>query len=266
MSAILGKNGKPMRWIADMYTTPAHDSRPKEVLVCTDADVAAQVADFIVREMKQNPFTEVGRKITEANSYDPEEQAKEWNALPWYAKFGGPPNFGSIAAGKKSAAYALWAERVAPEHKWDHKPQIKKLLSDRGGEKLFNNGWHKYGQHDYFYDIWSNIHYGYVGAAIGFDEAELINGAGLAQIGSDAYRDMNGKKWPAMQNHPENGPWPASADDIPDHISIQLGIDLFARVIPGALTTDLLLGSVAASPVPWGKGQDHAKEMHRCAR
>ena len=118
MSAVIGPNGRPMRWIAEMYTTPVIDKRPKEILVCADADVAVQVAEFIVREMKRNPFTEVGRKITEANSYDPREQADEWNALPWYAKFGGPPDYGSIAAGKKAAA-SEWrlvgAGEVGPE-------------------------------------------------------------------------------------------------------------------------------------------------------
>jgi hypothetical protein len=196
MSAVIGKNGKPMRWVAEMFTTPVSDTKPKEVMVCADANVAVQIADFIVREMRQNPFTEVGRKITEANSYDSEEQAREWNALPWYAKFGGPPNFGSIAAGKKSAAYALWAERVGPNRKWDHKPQIRKMLEDQGGKKLFNFGWHKYGQHDYYFDVWSNIHYGYVGTAIGFGSNELIYGAGVAQIGSDSFdasRISNGR-------------------------------------------------------------------------
>lgn len=32
------------------------------------------------------------------------------------------------------------------------------------------------------YDIWSNIHYGFVGRFVGFTEFELINGAGYAQI------------------------------------------------------------------------------------
>jgi hypothetical protein len=266
MSAVIGPNGTPMRWIAEMYTTPVIDKRPKEILVCADADVAVQVAEFIVREMKRNPFTEMGRKITEANSYDPREQADEWNALPWYAKFGGPPDYGSIAAGKKAAAYALWAQQVGPKCQWDHKPRIRKMLEEQGGKKLFKLGWHKYGQHDYYFDIWSNIHYGCVGTAIGFCRDELIDGAGVAQIGSDVYEHIKKREWPTTQNHVENGPWPASADDIPDNISVRLGIDLFATAKPGTLTTRLLLRSIAAVPLPWGKGQDHAKELHRCSR
>lgn len=49
----------------------------------------------------------------------------------------------------------------------------------------FNYGWQKHGEYDYFYDIWSNIHYGYVGVALGFSAAEMINGAGLAQALDD---------------------------------------------------------------------------------
>jgi hypothetical protein len=266
MSAVMGPNGKPLRWVADMFTTPVIDHRPKEVLICAHPDVAVQVADFIVGEMKRNPFTEAGREIAEANSYDVAKEMKEWNALPWYAKLGGSPDFGSTAVGKKAEAYALWAEWVGPKCKWDHKPQIKNMLEGRGGSALFNRGWQKYGQHDYFYDIWSNIHFGYVGIAIGFDEAALINGAGLAQIGSDAIRDLGRRRWPTTQDHPENGPWPASADDVPDHISIQLGIDLFAETKPHALTADSLLRKVSAVPVPWGKGQDVAKRLHRCSQ
>lgn len=36
--------------------------------------------------------------------------------------------------------------------------------------------------HEYFYDIWSNIHYGYVGRAAGFDSNTLQTGAGLGGI------------------------------------------------------------------------------------
>ncbi|UMP97053.1 polymorphic toxin type 44 domain-containing protein [Klebsiella pneumoniae] len=32
----------------------------------------------------------------------------------------------------------------------------------------------KFKQHDYFYDVWSNIHYGYVGRSVGFSEAILL--------------------------------------------------------------------------------------------
>ncbi len=53
--------------------------------------------------------------------------------------------------------------------------------------------WHKQGEVDYFYDIWSNIHYGYVGRAGGLSESVLLDGAGLEQIASDSIRKV--QKW-----------------------------------------------------------------------
>ncbi|WP_322095524.1 polymorphic toxin type 44 domain-containing protein [Paraburkholderia bannensis] len=260
---IYGQNGKPMQLVAALHTTPIADVKPKEVHLCGDANDAIPVAEFIVGEMKKNPYTAEGKKIAQANRYDPAAENAAWNALPWYAKWGGPPDFYGAAAGHKAAAYEMWAERVAPNRPWDHKPILRHKLEASG---KFNVGWQKYGQNDYFYDIWSNIHYGYVGIAIGFSASELIGGAGLAQALSDSINDVRHARWPTMQNHPQNGSWPSSADDIPDHISIQLGIDLYATVKPDALTADLLLRKIAAVPLPWGQGRDHAKRPHQCPR
>lgn len=260
---ISGQNGKPMKLVAALHTTPIKDAKPKPVHLCADPNDAIPVAEFIVGEMKKNPFTAEGKKIAQANRYDPAAENTKWNALPWYAKLGPPPNFYSAAAGYKTAAYEMWAERVAPNRPWDHKPIIRHKLQGTGN---FNHGWQKYGQDDYFYDIWSNIHYGYVGIAIGFSASELIGGAGLAQAFSDGAGDLSHLRWPTMQNHPQNGSWPSSADDVPDHISIQLGIDLYAAAKPDALTTDLLLRKIAAVPMPWGEGNDAAKRPHQCTR
>ncbi|MFD4836770.1 polymorphic toxin type 44 domain-containing protein [Achromobacter sp. NPDC058515] len=140
---------------------------------------------------------------------------------------------------------------------------MRENLKKRG---VFNEGWQKYGSYDYFFDIWSNIHYGYVGVALGFSAAELINGAGLAQALDDAYRGLRKLEPLSMQDHPGNGPWPASADDVPDHISIKLGCDLFVAAKPHELTVDLLLQRISAIPLPWGLGEDKAKRPHNCHR
>ncbi|EGH98365.1 hypothetical protein AO386_07325 [Pseudomonas syringae ICMP 11292] len=59
---------------------------------------------------------------------------------------------------------AIWTERVGQYKDWDRKPKIHKKF-----------GWyyHKQGEYGYFYDIWSNIYYGYVGRAGGFQKACL---------------------------------------------------------------------------------------------
>ncbi|MDH0091216.1 polymorphic toxin type 44 domain-containing protein [Achromobacter mucicolens] len=224
---------------------------------CDHADTAVPVAEYIVQEMKTNPFSIEGKKILSANSADPKARRAQWQELPWYLRLGQPPDFELGAAGQKMAAYGMWAERVGPGRPWDHKPYLIETLSKKNA---LNKGWQKYGDHDYFLDIWSNIHYGYVGLAVGFSATELINGAGIAQ----ALDDLRRLKPP--QDHPENGPWPARADDVPDHISIKLGADLYSDVKPHALTVEILLERIEAVPLPWGKGRDKAKEAHNCNR
>lgn len=257
-SPVLDKNGRAMRLAAMVQTTPS-TTMPKSVRVCSDPDSAIQVAQFIVAEMKTNPFCAEGLRIAEYNRFDQQEEVRRWRALPWYSRLGGMPDIQSQARAAKSAAYTLWAERVGPGRPWDHKPRIATLMKRQG---LFNKGWHKYAQYEYFYDIWSNIHYGYVGLAIGFTAAELINGAGLAQIGDDAVHLRRG------QHHAENGPWPASADDVQDHTSIQLGIDMYQVKKPQALTVDFILQQISAVQMPWGLPPQglHAKEEHQCGR
>ncbi|MDH1262060.1 polymorphic toxin type 44 domain-containing protein [Pseudomonas sp. GD03944] len=54
----------------------------------------------------------------------------------------------------------------------------------------FGGAWQNCGQMDYVYDIWSNIHYGYVRRAGFFSESVLPDGAGLEQIASDSIRKI----------------------------------------------------------------------------
>ena len=60
-------------------------------------------------------------------------------------------------------------------------------------------------QHEYYYDIWSNIHYGYVGTAVGFDRNTLQAGS----FGNDLLKGLN--------------PFGLSSDEV----SIDIGIDLW---------------------------------------
>nr|WP_310548541.1 polymorphic toxin type 44 domain-containing protein [Klebsiella pneumoniae] len=82
------------------------------------------------------------------------------------------------------AAMAIWYQTVKTGSIWDHKPKIRDLFSSvavarplpRKG-KSSKSYYHKFKQHDYFYDVWSNIHYGYVGRSVGFSEAILLKGS-----------------------------------------------------------------------------------------
>ena len=97
-------------------------------------------------------------------------------ALPWYAQIGAT-NPQAIGAANGTAAMAIWTERVGQYRDWDHKPKI---------HKKFGGYYYKQGEYEYFYDIWSNIHYGYVRRAGGLSESVLADDAGLEQIVSDS--------------------------------------------------------------------------------
>ncbi len=77
----------------------------------------------------------------------------------------------------------------------------------------------------YRFDIWSNIHYGYVGRATGFSQPELTGGAGIEQIGSDLYNYRHTHQWPHRSPGADN--WAASWDDPSDNAAIQIGIHLW---------------------------------------
>jgi hypothetical protein len=65
----------------------------------------------------------------------------------------------------------LWYSKVNDDKEWDHKPILKKELKLEGTNYYFPiRGDAEY---EYYYDIWSNIHYGYVGSAVGFDRSVL---------------------------------------------------------------------------------------------
>lgn len=79
-----------------------------------------------------------------------------------------PPNSAEIVQG-----YWRWYNLVKTEGDWDHKGDIFSKYGewsvDQSTRRLYN------------FDIWSNIHYGYVGLAANFPEWELLAGAGIAQ-------------------------------------------------------------------------------------
>ncbi|WP_241149847.1 polymorphic toxin type 44 domain-containing protein, partial [Pseudomonas viridiflava] len=149
-------------------------------------------------------------------------------ALPFYLRLGSQPDFHTLALAKQARAFALWTERVGQNRPWDHKLKIKKKF---GGDVH-----HKQGAYDYYYDIWSNIHYGYIGTAAGFSKAVLLDGAGLEQIASDAVRfALN----PSRRRGPhrfENIEGLRAWDDAPDRISITIGMELYESHPMGRLT------------------------------
>ncbi|WP_325166769.1 polymorphic toxin type 44 domain-containing protein [Pseudomonas sp. LAM2023] len=115
---------------------------------------------------------------------------------------------------------------------WDHKLAIA---------ERFGGVWQKQGEVDFYYDIWSNIHYGYVGRAGGFSESVLLDGAGLEQISSDSIRKV--RKW---DEH--SGPHRSADieglrawDDIGDRVAISIGVKLHEMHPSGGITAKILM-------------------------
>ncbi|WP_080290282.1 polymorphic toxin type 44 domain-containing protein [Pseudomonas syringae] len=221
---------------------------------CDHPDRMEELASYIADEMNRNINHPSVLEMKELNSYDPVAETREYMALPFYKRLGSQPDFHAFALAKQARAFALWAERVGQDRPWDHKPKIKSRYGDY---------WHKQGNYDYYYDIWSNIHYGYVGIIAGLSESILLDGAGVEQIISDTYRKIEEvatepkEKWIRPGPRPTATPWTTlrSWDDVADRVSISIGIKI-AYVTPnGGVTKKQIMNEVlAVSPENWGDG------------
>lgn len=219
-----------------------------------------ELADYIAGEMNRNISDPAVLEMRKLIDYDPDSAAKEFAQLPWPARMNGPPDFAGIAKAKKVAAAAIWTRKVGQDQEWDHKP---KLLAMYNG-----NVWHKQGKYAYYHDIWSNIHYGYVGMAGGLSESVLLDGAGAEQIISDAKRKvLEVTKKPKAQwelpgpNRSADMDGLRAWDDAPDRISISIGVKLYRQHADGGVTAKLIMDEVLAiTPDAWGKGV----KIHAC--
>jgi len=81
------------------------------------------------------------------------------------------PDYGAVVAGKMFEAMMLFKDKVGYGKAWDQKRYIVSKwgkLSRLYGVLVD-------------YDVWSNIHYGYVGSLAGFSNDVLLDCAGIAQ-------------------------------------------------------------------------------------
>ena len=118
----------------------------------------------------------------------------------------------------KIVSYVMWTVKVRGGGLWDHKKEMEKLSE---GERWFCD---KENETLYAHDIWSNIHYGYVGLAIGFGEWELKNSAGIAQIKSGTVHEEKRKEYTQELSWHD---YLASFDDPKDQEAIKIGLRLF---------------------------------------
>jgi Bacterial toxin 44 len=131
---------------------------------------------YMYEEMKNNASSDYVKNI------------KGWNDQSW--------NIGA-----KAIADGLWINKVNKGREWDHKPKLESLLNLQGTNYAYPV-WGK-SDREFYYDIWSNIHYGYVGKAAGY---------------SDSYLQIFASANDLWETHQLNGP---------DTNAVNLGIELW---------------------------------------
>jgi hypothetical protein len=123
---------------------------------------------YMFKEMHDNARSPAVKRIAK---YISGEAARELS-MP------GEPGDSAALGGTVLAHYALalmeWKDLVKTNAVWDHKPKLKAMLN-LGPDFHFPIEGDP--DHEYYYDIWSNIHYGYVGRAAGIAGSTLQWGA-----------------------------------------------------------------------------------------
>ena len=137
---------------------------------------AIDVAKFIVDEMKNNRQSKEAMDIKKTLQIRDEafNNAQNPSMLSY--------SYANVALANDIKASYMFYLLVDSGKVWDHKWQIAKLFPTMGlstpfyHRYFYNNKYYEIG-----YDVWSNIHYGYIGKVIGFNEITLHFGADMAQ-------------------------------------------------------------------------------------
>ncbi len=162
---------------------------PKAVVKsCKYKDGAIDVAKYILQEIKINTKSTFANELRLLNKIEK----------------------GGVFTSVEDSARKLEAQRrfyfkIKSNAPWDHKPLIREkfkhiaVIRPLASKQLCRTCYHKYLNSDYFHDVWSNIHYGYVGRSCGFDENTLLSASGKAQImdsgGSNNDDPIDDKIW-----------------------------------------------------------------------
>lgn len=126
-------------------------------------------------------------------------------------------------------AYKRWFDMVKPGGPWDHKAHISSTYGQWSQDTVSNK--------EYFFDIWSNVHYGYVGKACGFSDWDLLNGAGAAQVMAGTVPEGY---WRRRFERLGDADVLAAFDDPKDQAAIRLGISLWGNHGTGVTSAQIL--------------------------
>jgi len=205
-------------------------------------DEMTAIASYMSTEMNANAKSSDVIKMHELNSYSSTECVSEFMELSLWRKLFGlgitPEQCINRQFTYSAAALLIWSEKVRQNAIWDHKPIISQRFHPRNLKGAQH--WHLNGNTLYYYDVWSNVHYGYVGIAAGFSESVLLDGAGLEQIGSTLLRGALPSSDPNIQGL-------RAWDDLQDRAGIEIGIQLY-QLHPSGLSMQVLLNSILTAP------------------
>lgn len=201
-------------------------------------DELTPIARYIAQEMNANSHGDDAKRMKELNAFSAEACIADFTRLPMWKQILGlgvtPEQCIDSHLSYRGAALMAWGLKVRQNGDWDHKPRIARRFNDRNPGGLQH--WHLHGCTLYFYDVWSNLHYGYVGRAAGFTESVLLDGAGVEQIGSDLVRLKIPERSPVIAGMRA---WDAASD----RAAIEAGVRLFGTR-PGSVTAQEVLAIV----------------------
>lgn len=206
-------------------------------------DELTPIADYMAGEFNTNSSSEDARRLRALNSVSLEQCLADFEGLPMLQQLLGlgvtPQACHDQFINSRAAAMLGWAWKVRQDGDWDHKPRIAQRFNPRnpGGPQH----WHRYQSRLYYYDVWSNLHYGYVGAACGFDSAVLLDGAGVEQVGSNWLRGQAARASPGVSGM-------RAYDNPEDRYAIEQGVRLYGNRSSGITAADLVTLVVRMGP------------------
>lgn len=194
----------------------------------------------MAHEMNTNAHGPDAQKISELNNYSPIQCIDDYRNLPWWRQVLGlgitPGECVDKGMTYSQAALLSWGLLVRQGGDWDHKTVIPTRFHPRDP---IGQHWHLYNNTLYYYDVWSNLHYGYVGTACGFTDAVLLDGAGLEQMGSDVFRGRMPQRSGAATGL-------RAFDNPADRAAVTAGVRLFQHA-PKHVTAQQLVNFVTTS-------------------
>ncbi len=258
----LGRNSNSIYIKSTKAVTQSNKEMERQVRIaaCSHKDGAIQVAQYIVDEIKTNVNSPVAHRMRYHLTGELSNQLrrvfdKADASITRISKQTGYPISGANHRSRsKITAAELWIGQVNTGKPWDHKLKIREKFKHVAVHRPLpppSNTWsetyyHKYKEYDYYLDIWSNIHYGYVGRSVGFTANELITGSNIAQYVSDAVRlEMSG-------------------DTADDKTAMEIGIGLYEKYkLSKNITASILLREIISQP---NNKLPVSKVKHYCLR